>query len=110
MDNSDFDEEVYGKRLQVVVETSCASELRKVYPPTGKRTWNYWLSEELTVLRRMVMWTRRKAQRAMAREMTDALQWSQEFRKKKREMKKLIRSNKENDRRNCVPRWTEIQR
>lgn len=83
MTNSDLDEEVHGQRLQAAVETSCDSEPRKLHPPTGKRTKNYWWSEELTALRRVVMWIRRKTQRAMARGATDALQWSQKFRQKK---------------------------
>lgn len=55
MTNSDLDEEVHGQRLQAAVETSCDSEPRKVHPPTGKRTKNYWWSEELAALRRVVM-------------------------------------------------------
>lgn len=44
------DEEAHGDRLQTILETTCASELKKIYPPTGKRKLlvkrrNCWLKE-----------------------------------------------------------------
>jgi hypothetical protein len=70
--------EVYEERLQFTVETACASELKTVYPPMGKKNHNYWWSEELTKLRRVVTMTRRRAQRPMVRGNSDAALWTQE--------------------------------
>lgn len=48
----------------------------------------------MTKLRKVMMTTKRRAQRPMARGIRYAAQWAQEWRKKKREMKKMIRANK----------------
>jgi hypothetical protein len=42
------DEETHGERFQATVETTCAYELKKVYPLTGKKSRNYWWCEEDT--------------------------------------------------------------
>lgn len=44
MDN----EEAHGDRLQTILETICVSELKKIYPPIGKRNANYWWNDEIT--------------------------------------------------------------
>ena len=44
------DEEARGERFQATVETIYASELKKVYPPTGKKSRNYWWFKELKIL------------------------------------------------------------
>jgi hypothetical protein len=45
----------------VTVETSCTSELKRVYPPMSKKNHNYWRSEQSMKLRKEVMTTRRRA-------------------------------------------------
>lgn len=35
------EEEAHGKRLQKAMKMTCASKLRKIYPPTGKKNTNY---------------------------------------------------------------------
>lgn len=66
------DEETHGDYLRKALEMTCASELKKVYPPIGKRCINYWWSDEIGNFRRMMMKSRRKAQRAWMRVTNDA--------------------------------------
>jgi hypothetical protein len=47
IDNTD-DKEAHGDRLQTTLETTCVSKLNKVFPPMGKKSCNYWWSEEIS--------------------------------------------------------------
>ena len=42
--NSNY-EEAYGEGFQVTVETTCASELKTIYLPVGRKNRNYWWCE-----------------------------------------------------------------
>lgn len=54
------DEEAHGKLfLQKAMEMTCASKLRKTYPPTGKKNTNYWCNEELKTQRIEILRKRR---------------------------------------------------
>lgn len=55
--------ETHGERFQKNMEITCASKLKKSYPPSGRRSGNYWWIEELKKRRTKVLRQRSVAQR-----------------------------------------------
>jgi hypothetical protein len=51
LDEFSYDEIAYSEHLQRNLERTCAVELKKTFPPWGKRNMNYWWNEELSSLR-----------------------------------------------------------
>ncbi|XP_071856548.1 uncharacterized protein [Bombus fervidus] len=88
------DEEAYGDCLHKALEMTCASELKMVYPPIGKKCINYWWSDEIGNFRRMTMKSRRKTQRAWMRGTNDAALLSEEFKTNKKKLARMIRDAK----------------
>jgi hypothetical protein len=83
------DKEAHGEYLQTILETTCASEIKKVYPPLNKKKCNYWWNAEISTLRKETTRSRRKAQRASARGRSDATHLNEVYKASKR---KLVRS------------------
>lgn len=89
------DEEAHGDYLRKALEMTCASELKKVYPPIGNRCINYWRSDEIGNFRRMTMKSRRKVQRVWMRGINDAARLSEEFKANNKKLARMIRDAKE---------------
>lgn len=65
------------KNVWTILETTCASELKKVYSPMGRKRCNYWRDDEISKLRKEMTKSRRKAQRVRTRGMNDATHLSE---------------------------------
>lgn len=89
------DEEAHGDRLQTILETTCASELKKIYPPIGKKSVNYYWNDEIAGLRKETKRSRIKAQRTKIRGTNDATRLSENFKTNKRRLARMIRRSKE---------------
>lgn len=81
--------------MQKALEMTSALELKKFYPPLGKRCINYWCSGEIGNFRRMTMKSRRKAQRAWMKSTNDVARLSEEFKANKKKLARMIRNAKE---------------
>jgi hypothetical protein len=93
-DNTD-DDKAHGDRLQKALEMTCASELKKVYPPIGKICINYWWSDKIGNFRIITIKSKRKAQRAWMRGTNDMARLSKEFKTNKKILARMIENSKE---------------
>lgn len=86
---------MHGECLPTILETMCASELKKVYPPLGKKKCNYWWNEEISRLRKETAKSRRNAQRARTRGRSDATHLSEVYKASKKKLARAVKANKE---------------
>jgi two-component SAPR family response regulator len=84
-----------GVKFQKCLERTCAVEVKKTFPPRGKKNINYWWNEELSELRRTTLRFRIRAQRAVAACRDNAGHLVTAFKEAKRRLKRAIERSKE---------------
>lgn len=77
-------------QFQKYLARTCTDELKKIFPPRGRKSINHWWNEELSGLRRATPRSRRRAQRAVAAGRDNAGHMVSEFKEARRILKRTI--------------------
>ena len=98
VENLDFmvnDGTTHGVQFQNSLESTCAIEMKKIFPPHGRRGINHWWNDELSELRRATLRLRRRAQQAVTAGKDNAGHMVTEFKEARRRLRRAIERCKE---------------
>lgn len=91
----------HGYQFQKRLERTCADELKKIFPPRGRRNTNHWKNDELSELRRATLRSRRRAQQTVAAGSDNSGLMANEFKEARRILKRAVGPRKDE-------KWREI--